>query len=69
VYDHTFSFLRDALGAPLRTFRFVSSSTGNVDDHVWRCGCAARETAGRCSLEACDRHQSVNQMAWQRSIG
>jgi len=68
VFDHTFIFLRAALGAPLRTFRYMSSGTGNVDDHVWRCGCAARESAGRCTLEACERHSGVNQVAWQRSV-
>jgi hypothetical protein len=68
VFDHTFSFLRAALGAPLRTFRYLSSGAGSVDDHVWRCGCAARETGGVCTLEACERHAGVNQVAWQRSL-
>jgi hypothetical protein len=68
VFDHTFSFLRAALGAPLRTYRYMSSGTGNVADHVWRCGCAARETGDRCTLEACERHAELNQVAWQRSL-
>jgi hypothetical protein len=68
VFDHTFSFLRAALGAPLRSFRYLSSGAGSVDDHAWRCGCAARETGGLCTLEACERHADVNQAAGQRSL-
>jgi len=54
--DLTFAFLRSALGDPARTFSYVASGTPDVHDHVWRCGCAARERARLCSLEPCGKH-------------
>ena len=55
--DLTFPFLRSALGNPARTFSYASSGTPDVQDHVWRCGCAAREKARLCALDPCAKHR------------
>ncbi|HEY6236213.1 MAG TPA: hypothetical protein VIW69_14025 [Candidatus Elarobacter sp.] len=31
-----------------------------MEDHLWRCGCAAREQAAACDLVACGRHAELN---------
>jgi hypothetical protein len=55
--DLTFAFLRSALGNPARTFSYASSGMPDVRDHVWRCGCAAREKARLCALDPCAKHR------------
>jgi hypothetical protein len=67
VFGHPFAYLRAMLGAPARTFRYVDSGAPNVEDHVWRCGCAARESAGACELIACDDHGSLERVSILRT--
>jgi hypothetical protein len=52
--------LRSVLGAPARTFSYAQSGIANVEDHLWRCGCAARQQAAACDLVACGRHAELN---------
>jgi len=54
--DLTFAFLRSALGEPARTFSYAGSGSPDLRDHVWRCGCGARERARLCRLEPCAKH-------------
>ena len=60
IHPHTFGYLRSVLGAPTRTFSYAQSGGANVEDHLWRCGCAAREQAAACDLVACARHAELN---------
>jgi hypothetical protein len=60
LYEHTFAFLRSALGAPARTFSYSASSAPDIRDHVWRCGCGAREKADLCELVPCGKHVLLN---------
>jgi len=60
VFDYPFAYLRATLGSPARTFRYVDSGAPNIEDHVWRCGCAAREGKGGCELIACCDHVSLD---------
>jgi hypothetical protein len=46
---------------------YVDSGAPNVEDHVWRCGCAARESAGACELIACDDHGSLERISILRT--
>jgi hypothetical protein len=64
IYQHTFVFLRSILGLPSRTFRYAQSGLDDTEDHVWRCGCAAREHAGACDLVPCGRHADLNRAAF-----
>ena len=64
LYQHTFVFLRSTLGLPSRTFRYAQSGLDDAEDHVWRCGCAAREQSGSCDLVPCDRHTELNRSAF-----
>ena len=60
IHPHTFGYLRSVLGTPTRTFSYAQSGVANAEDHVWRCGCAAREQASWCDLIACGRHGELN---------
>ncbi len=62
LHPHKPSFvkLRATLGAPLRTMSSMESGLPNFVDHVWRCGCAARERAGVCDHVPCERHGEGN---------
>jgi hypothetical protein len=60
IHPHTFGYLRSVLGTPTRTFSYAQSGVANVEDHLWRCGCAAREQAAACDLVACGRHGGLN---------
>ena len=64
LHQHSFDVLRSTIGAPARTFRYMGSGLPNCEDHVWRCGCAARETAGMCDLAPCSRHEELNRTAF-----
>ena len=59
-HQHSFAVLRSALGAPTRTFRYMGSGLPNCEDHVWRCGCAARQSGELCELTPCDLHVEIN---------
>ena len=48
----------------MRTFRYMGSGLPNCEDHVWRCGCAARQKAQLCDLTPCDRHTDLNRAAF-----
>lgn len=60
LYEHTFAFLRSVLGAPARTFSYSASSAPDIRDHVWRCGCGAREKTDLCELVPCGKHGPLN---------
>jgi hypothetical protein len=64
LHQHSFDVLRSTLGAPARTFRYMGSGLPNCEDHVWRCGCAAREVSGMCDLVPCGRHGELNRTAF-----
>jgi hypothetical protein len=68
LHGHTFAFLVSVLGSPARTFRYAASGTSNVDDHVWRCGCAAREKDRFCDLIPCGAHANVNRTMFERRL-
>lgn len=67
-YQHAFDVLRSSLGPPARTFRYMNSGLPNCEDHVWRCGCAAREVAGKCDLVPCGRHGELNRNAFMNAV-
>jgi hypothetical protein len=56
LYEHTFAFLRSVLGPPARTFSYTASAAPDLRDHVWRCGCGAREKHELCELVPCGKH-------------
>jgi hypothetical protein len=60
MYEHTFPFLRATLGPPARTFSYTSSAAPDLRDHVWRCGCGAREKDFLCELVPCGKHRPLN---------
>ena len=64
LHQHSFDVLRSTLGAPARTVRYMGSGLPNCEDHVWRCGCAAREVSGMCDLVPCGRHGELNRTAF-----
>jgi len=63
-HQHSFEFLRSTLGAPMRTFRYKGSGMPDCEDHVWRCGCAARQKAATCDLTPCPQHGQLNRTAF-----
>ncbi len=71
-HQHSFDVLRSALGVPSRTFRYMGSGLPNGQDHLWRCGCAARQKGEVCELVPCERHAELNrtaffQAAWSKT--
>ena len=60
MYEHTFAFLRSTLGPPARTFSYTASAAPDLRDHVWRCGCGAREKDNLCELVPCGKHAPLN---------
>jgi hypothetical protein len=66
-HQPAFATLRSVLGRPARTVRSMDSGLPNCDDHVWRCGCAAREKAGTCALTPCGQHAELNRTAFLRA--
>jgi len=60
LYEHTFAFLRSTLGPPARTFSYTASAAPDLRDHVWRCGCGAREKHDLCELVPCGKHAPLN---------
>ena len=60
MYEHTFAFLRATLGPPARTFSYTSSAAPDLRDHVWHCGCGAREKENLCELVPCGKHRPLN---------
>jgi len=60
LYEHTFVFLRSTLGPPARTFSYTASAAPDLRDHVWRCGCGAREKENLCELVPCGKHRPLN---------
>lgn len=67
-HQHSFAVLRSALGAPVRTFRYMGSGLPNCEDHIWRCGCAARQKADQCDLTPCSRHEELNRNAFLEAV-
>ncbi len=65
---HPFSYLRSELGAPARSISYAHSGRAAVDDHVWRCGCAAREKDRFCDLIPCHEHANVNRVLFERRL-
>ena len=65
---HSFAILVSILGRPERTFRYAASGSANVDDHVWRCGCAAREKDRFCDLIPCEKHETLNRALFERRL-
>ena len=63
---HPFEALRSTLGPPARTFTYSGSGVPNSEDHVWRCGCAARQQTGLCDLTPCARHEDLNRNAFMQ---
>ncbi len=63
-HQHSFDVLRSALGTPARTFRYMGSGLPNCEDHIWRCGCAARQQGLLCDLTPCGRHTELNRTAF-----
>jgi hypothetical protein len=68
VFGYPFAYLRATLGTPARTFRYIDSGAPNIEDHVWRCGCAARESKGACELIACNDHLVLDRRLVSRSV-
>lgn len=68
MFGYPFAYLRATLGAPARTFRYVASDAPNIEDHVWRCGCAARESKGACELIACIDHAALDRRLVARPV-
>jgi hypothetical protein len=66
LYAHTFALLRATLGLPARTFSYAASALPNIRDHVWRCGCSAREQHDMCELVPCGKHEAVNDIGFDR---
>jgi hypothetical protein len=66
LYAHTFALLRATLGLPARTFSYSASASPDIRDHVWRCGCAARELHDMCELVPCGKHEAVNDFWFER---
>jgi hypothetical protein len=66
-HQHPIEVLRSTLGPPGRTFRYQGSGIPNCEDHVWRCGCAAREKSGMCELTPCGRHADLNRDAFLKA--
>lgn len=64
----SFPYLRSVLGAPARTFSYSASGRQPVQDHVWRCGCAAREEGELCTLEPCGTHAALPREAFFRQV-
>jgi len=62
--EFSFDVLRSTLGPPARTFRYMGSGLPNCEDHVWRCGCAARQKEELCDLTPCVRHAELNRLAF-----
>jgi hypothetical protein len=67
LYEHTFPFLRATLGPPARTFSYTSSAAPDLRDHVWRCGCGAREKDFLCELVPCGKHRVLNRRSLPRA--
>jgi hypothetical protein len=67
LYEHTFAFLRSVLGPPARTFSYTASAAPDLRDHVWRCGCGAREKDNLCELVACGKHAPLNRGPLRRA--
>jgi len=65
---HPFEVLRSVLGPPVRTFTYAGSGVPSCDDHVWRCGCAAREQGGLCDLTPCASHAELNRTAFLHAL-
>ena len=67
MYEHTFVFLRSTLGPPARTFSYSASAAPDLRDHVWRCGCGAREKNDLCELVPCGKHAPLNRGSLPRA--
>ena len=68
MYDHTFALLRATLGLPARTFSYSASASPDIRDHVWRCGCSARELHEMCELVPCGKHEALNDFWAERRL-
>jgi hypothetical protein len=68
LHQHPFEVLRSTLGPPARTFRYMGSGLPNCEDHVWRCGCAARAERGMCDLVPCGKHEEINRNAFLEAV-
>ena len=69
IFRHTFTYLRSVLGLPSRTVSYAHGGAPNTEDHIWRCGCAARQQQGACDLIPCARHGELNRTAFLKAAG
>jgi hypothetical protein len=62
---HTMTALICQLGHPSRSFIDVFNAEPTQIEHLWRCGCAAREAAGanRAHWAPCTAHVRERQIA------
>jgi hypothetical protein len=67
IFAHAYSELRSVLGPPSRTVSYAQSGADNTEDHVWRCGCAARQRQAMCDLIPCEQHGELNRVAFLRA--
>lgn len=62
-----FPLLETRLGAPAHTFRYIGLERPVIADHVWRCGCGARDRAGMCDLIPCAQHAFLDPVAYEQA--
>lgn len=63
--SHSFSLLFSRLGPPARTFSYTDSRAPRFSDHIWSCGCGAREQTGLCDLIPCAQHAYLHPAAYE----
>jgi hypothetical protein len=68
MYLLSFSVLRGILGAPSRTYRHEASGVPSAVDHVWRCGCSAREDANGCTAFPCEQHGMLKRLMFEQRV-
>ena len=61
---HPFPALLVRLGPPAHTFRYTSDNRPPVVmDHVWLCGCGARDCGASCDVIPCAKHVYLDPVA------
>lgn len=60
---HPLRSLLVRLGPPAHTFRYSDCRPPAVVDHVWLCGCGARDCAATCDLIPCAEHAYLDPVA------
>lgn len=62
---HAFPVLYARLGPPAHTFTYGGGHRPVVADHVWLCGCGARDRAAMCDLVPCAQHAYLDPVAYE----